>query len=86
MPVASQKNAEIIEPCDDALQLHPVHQKYRERDLRFADVVEECVLQILRSFGCHGRVPFFARVLTRETFVARPSTSDFGRLWRWLRQ
>jgi hypothetical protein len=34
-------------------------------------VIEKSVLEILRTIGCHGRVPFFARVLTRETFVAQ---------------
>src|SRR5437763_129148 len=44
MPVASQQHAEIIEPGNDALQLHPIHQEDRERGLVLSDVVEEGVL------------------------------------------
>ena len=44
MPVATQQHAEIIEPSDDALELHTVHQKNRERNFGFADVIEEGVL------------------------------------------
>ena len=34
-----------------------------------ADVIEKCVLQILRAIGCHGRAPFFCSRLARETFI-----------------
>ena len=44
MAVPPQQHAEIIEPRNNALQLDPVHQKDRERNFRFADVVEESVL------------------------------------------
>jgi hypothetical protein len=60
--IPPQQNAEIVEPGYHALQFHTVHQEDRERDFAFAYVIEEGVLQILRTFGCHGRVPFFARV------------------------
>ena len=71
MPIPPQQNAEIIEPCHDALQFNAVDQENGQRNFCFADVIEESVLQILRTFGCHGRVPFFCPRLTRETFVAR---------------
>ncbi len=45
--VAPQKDAKIIEPGHDTLQLHPVHQEYGQRGLILADVIEESVLQIL---------------------------------------
>jgi hypothetical protein len=73
MPIAAQQDTEIVKPGNHALQLHPVHQKDRERDFCFADVIEEGVLQILTSFGCHGRAfHFFARCFDcRETFFAQ---------------
>ena len=71
MTVPPQQDAEIIKPSDHALQLYPVDQEDRERDFAFTDVIEKSVLQVLRTFGCHCRVPFFARVFQRETFVAQ---------------
>src|SRR6516164_2568071 len=47
MPVASQQDAEIIEPGHYPLQLDPVHQEDRERGFVLTDVVEEGILQIL---------------------------------------
>jgi hypothetical protein len=44
MAVPAKQNAEIVEPGDDTLQLHTVHEKYREGDFVFADVVEKGVL------------------------------------------
>ena len=54
MAVAAEQHAEIIEPSDNALQLHSVHEKYRQRRLRLANVIEKRVLQTLRAFCCHG--------------------------------
>jgi hypothetical protein len=62
MPVPSQQHAKIIEPGHHALQLDAIHQKNGEWDFAFADVIEEGVLQILRTIGCHCRFPVFARV------------------------
>src|SRR5215467_1656557 len=62
MPIPSQQHAEIVEPGHNALQLDAVHQKDGEWDFAFADVIEEGVLQILRTIGCHCRFPVFARV------------------------
>jgi len=36
------------------LKLDPVHQKDRQGHLVLADVVQEHVLEVLSSFGCHG--------------------------------
>ena len=44
MPIASQQHAEIIEPRDNALQLHSVHEKDRERDFCLTDMIEEGIL------------------------------------------
>ncbi len=57
LTVTAQQNAEIVEPCDDALQLHTVDQKDRYGDLGFAHMVKECVLQVL-FVGSHRRIPF----------------------------
>ena len=69
MPIPAQQHAEIIEPGHDALQLDPVDQKYGERDFAFSDVIEKGILQVLSAFGCHGRFPFFARVVLRESLL-----------------
>jgi hypothetical protein len=71
VPVSSQQYAEIIEPGHNALEFNPVDQKNGKRDFVFADVIEKCVLKILRTLGCHGRVPFFCSRLARETVVAK---------------
>src|SRR5215469_1010137 len=57
MRVAPQQHAEIVEPGDDALQLHAVDQKDRNRRLVLAHVVEEDVLHVLRFLGRHGYFP-----------------------------
>src|SRR5690606_17241412 len=49
--VAAQQDAEVVEPADDPLQLHPVDQEDGQRRLGFADAVEEGVLQILLFFA-----------------------------------
>ena len=41
LAIATQKNAEIVEPGDNALQLHAIDEKDRERRLVLADVVEK---------------------------------------------
>jgi hypothetical protein len=51
MVVPAQQNAEIIEPGYDALEFHPVHQKYRYRQLVLSDVIQKYVLQILGLFS-----------------------------------
>jgi hypothetical protein len=71
MPVPSQQHAEIIEPGHHALQFDTVHQKDGERYFAFADVIEESVLQILRTIGCHCRFSIFCSRLARETFFAQ---------------
>src|SRR5690242_13897817 len=57
MPVATQQHAEIIEPGDDALEFHAIHQEDSEWNFVFADVIEKSVLKILCAVGCHGRYP-----------------------------
>jgi hypothetical protein len=51
LPVATQEHAEIVKPGDDALQLDPVDQKDRDRDLGLADVIEERILKVLFRIG-----------------------------------
>ena len=53
MPIATQKDAKIIEPSHNALQLDSVHEKDRERDFVLAYEVQERVLQILGAFSSH---------------------------------
>jgi hypothetical protein len=53
--ISPQQDAEIIEPCHDALQFDAVDQKNREWRFALANVIEKCVLKILRSVGCHRR-------------------------------
>jgi hypothetical protein len=45
MPVATQQHAEIIEPGHDALQLHTIHEKDRQRSLVLANMIEKSVLK-----------------------------------------
>jgi hypothetical protein len=59
MPVTPQENAEIIKPCDDALQLHAIDEKDREWRLIFANVIEESILQALHALGSHDGPHFF---------------------------
>jgi len=53
MPVATQKDAKIIEPGHNPLEFDSVHEEDRERDLVLAYKVEERVLQILGAFSSH---------------------------------
>ncbi|MPL79210.1 hypothetical protein SDC9_25085 [bioreactor metagenome] len=47
LAIPAQQHAEVVEPGDHALQFDPVDEEDRDRNLRLADVVEECVLQVL---------------------------------------
>jgi hypothetical protein len=67
MSVPPQQYAEIIEPGYDALQLDTVHEKNRERDLGFTDVIEKGVLQILGSFRRH--LPFSFLLIGRAMLL-----------------
>src|SRR5207248_8869684 len=58
MPVAAQKNAEIVEPGDVSLQLHSIDQKNRDGRFALAHGIQERVLQILLSVG-HGVTALF---------------------------
>src|SRR5215469_11536304 len=75
MPVATQQHAKIIEPGDDALQLHAIHQKNGEWNFVFADVIEKCVLKILCAVGCHGRCPVLCAASPCPTVFSWPFTS-----------
>src|SRR5690606_38939461 len=52
LTVPAQQNAEIVEPGNDALQLHAVDEEDCERGFRLSDSVEEGVLEVL--FLIHG--------------------------------
>src|SRR5258708_22184978 len=54
MGVPAQQHAEIVEPGDDALQLHSVYQEHRDRGLVLAHIVQEYVLNVLCLFCGHG--------------------------------
>jgi hypothetical protein len=51
LTVALEENAEIIKPGDHALKFHAVHEKDRDRNFIFANVIEESVLKILFFLG-----------------------------------
>jgi hypothetical protein len=59
MPIAPQKQAEIVKRADHSLQLDPVDQEDRDGDLVLANVIEEDVLHVLRLLGGHWADPFF---------------------------
>jgi hypothetical protein len=42
--ISPQQDAKVIEPGDDALKFHTVHQENGERNFGFAYVVEKGVL------------------------------------------
>ena len=64
--VTTEQDTEIIEPCDDPLQLYPVHEENGQRCLGFAHVVEEGILQTLLAFGCHVFCPVFQVLFVAE--------------------
>jgi hypothetical protein len=59
MPVTAQKNAEIVKPRDDALQLDAIDEKNGQRDLLLSDMIQKRVLQILSAFSGHKFYPFY---------------------------
>jgi hypothetical protein len=59
VPVAPQKDAEIIEPGDETLQFDSIDQKNRDGGLGFPNVVEKRVLEVLRLLSCHEFVRLF---------------------------
>ena len=53
MVIAFEQNTEIVEPGDNSLELDAVHEKDRDRHFSFADVIEEDVLETVRSLASH---------------------------------
>src|SRR5271165_5753941 len=51
--VAPQQDAEIVEPRHEPLQFDSINEKYGDGGLGFPNVVEECVLEVLRLLSCH---------------------------------
>lgn len=47
LAIAAQQNAEIIKPCNHALQLDPVDQENCDRYFGLAYVVQERILKVL---------------------------------------
>src|SRR4029077_6776676 len=41
MSIPGKQTTKIVEPGDNALQLHSVHEKYRKRSLLLANVIEK---------------------------------------------
>jgi hypothetical protein len=52
--ISAEQHGEIVEPGDDALQLHAIDQEHRYRRLALANVIEKHILYILRFFVGHG--------------------------------
>lgn len=61
LTIATQKDAEIVKPCDHALKLDTVDQKNCYGNFGFADMIEKCVLEILFVAG-HDTLPLFLRL------------------------
>jgi hypothetical protein len=53
MTIPAQKDAEVVEPGDDALKLHPVDEEDRQRDFLLPDIIQKGVLKILRAIARH---------------------------------
>ena len=53
VPIAPKKNAEIVEPGHDPLQLNAIDEKDRKRSLVFPNVIKKGVLQILLLVWSH---------------------------------
>src|SRR5262245_61148043 len=79
MPVPSQQHAEIVEPGHDALKLDAVDEKYRERGLCLANMIEKSVLKALRAFCCHGAS---SSLLVTLTLFFAPGAIRPRPLWR----
>src|SRR3954470_124445 len=77
MPITAKQHAEIVEPSHHALELDPVHKKDREGNFVLADVVEEGVLQVLRTFARHRSClvsPLPLVLAARPPNIDRPRT------------
>src|SRR5262249_21270724 len=94
--IPAQQHREIVEPGDDALQLHPADEIDRHRRLVLADVVEKDILDVLGFRGGHGSLlcwpfcgtPYRMRVAARGlpiTELARAKPRYFLALRRALR-
>ena len=46
LTIAAQQDAEIVKPCNHALQLDPIHQKDGDGNFLLADMIEKDVLKI----------------------------------------
>jgi hypothetical protein len=57
MTVAPEQQAEIVEPGDNSLQFYSIDQKNRQWRLGLANVIKECVLQILCAVSRHCFYP-----------------------------
>jgi len=66
MAITAQQHREIVKPGNDALQLHAIHQEYRDRRFGFANVVQEDILYVLGLFSGHGTGPSFCWSPTRR--------------------
>ena len=54
----TSEHAEIVKPGDNPLKFDAVDQKNRHRNFGFADVIKECVLQVL-SVRSHCWTDFY---------------------------
>jgi hypothetical protein len=57
MPITTQQNAEVVEPCHDTLQFHTIDQKNRQRSFLLANVIKKSVLEILCALSHQSFYP-----------------------------
>jgi hypothetical protein len=53
LSVTAQQDAEIVKPCDHALQFDPVNQENGDGNFLLTDMIEKSVLKILFGFSGH---------------------------------
>jgi hypothetical protein len=51
LPVTAQQHTKIVEPGDHTLKFDTVDQEHGHRDLVLANMVQECILQVLFVSG-----------------------------------
>ena len=57
MLIPLQKQGKVVKPGDDALQFHPIDQKYRHGNMVLAHGVEENFLQVMVFIVRNDLVP-----------------------------
>jgi hypothetical protein len=73
MRIPSQQHRKIVEPGDNPLEFHPVHQENGYRRFILPNMVQKHVLNVLAFFGHFLAPPFFG-------FFGFPGLSGLPRL------